>query len=481
MAGPPTLSTLPAELVMGIGSYLCPHCTGDDLYEFSSPECLSRLSRTCTRLRDLLQPMLFHSNFHSALDATKSLARLMAFLRAITTRPVLAQAVTTLHFVSPDMSTNSAFLDDCGSGEDCEFDLESAYADKDKQFLNTCMGHIGLPPVDFSSDRGRNPLIEVAIAYCVNLEALQFFQIRAVPSFTSATSTGPNFRLLLPRLQHLIIHFLLFADDLCLEYDRFAPFLAAAPNLKRLALPTVAGFLPTASNLPQLEHLEVLDFDEAAPTFAFVRCLIVRCKKLRKFKLHLVADVEENANNESWTVGAAWNALLQAKNTLQDLAFEAHSRIPLGNTASATSSIPFTFADFIRLSVLATAGRCLAIVIEEWKAKFGKETDTATRTLIDDCTKQIFPSTLTSLTIWDPVNSSITLLNSLARAKLTSPDLYPRLKAVRIQTSPSGQDWQPGTAMRPKIAQLVPEFAAIGVRFEVHVYGHPGWPVTAAW
>ncbi|KAL4943169.1 hypothetical protein BDV06DRAFT_145273 [Aspergillus oleicola] len=243
---------------MSIASYLCPHHIKGTPEKSSHPGSLSRLSRTCTRLRDLLRPILFHSNLGAPDPVT-----FLSFLRAITTHPLLAQAVKTLYLVSRDMSTPSELNDMFGKDDNGEYDLESAYTKQDKEFLNTCLNHVGFHPANWSiNGRQRNPHIEVAIASCVNVEALDFLMIRAVPSFVSAIDS--NFQLHLPRLQSLTIRWMLFADALFLEYNRLAPFLAAAPNLKHLALPTVTNFLPTTSNIPEMEHLEVLDFGQAS-------------------------------------------------------------------------------------------------------------------------------------------------------------------------------------------------------------------------
>ncbi|KAL4964476.1 uncharacterized protein BDV14DRAFT_200758 [Aspergillus stella-maris] len=204
----------------------------------------------------------------------------MIFLRAITTNPILAQAVHNLRLAN----------------------FKSSYTDEEKGSLKYLLKHAGLPPTDWSEDAGqRIPHNELAIVYCTNIEALHFIYTRPLPSFPTAFS---SFTLQLPRLERVTVRSMV--DSLRHKYDQLAPLLAAARNLKHLAAPIVTGALNNPSNIPELAHQEELDFSEGTPTLPSVRCLVGRSKNLRKLKLW-IRDRSDDAGDaddetEKWSL-----------------------------------------------------------------------------------------------------------------------------------------------------------------------------------
>ncbi|KAL4790063.1 hypothetical protein BDV19DRAFT_394461 [Aspergillus venezuelensis] len=246
-------------------------------------------------------------------------------------------------------------------------------------------------------------------------------------------------------------------DNLYHEYDRLAPLLAAAPNLKHLAIPIVTGVLRNPFNIPELARLEKLDFSEDNSD-----------------------DAEEET--EKWSLATGWAILCQAKDSLRDVALEASNHIPYESTSLPLDSAISTLACFTQVSALSISGRCLDPIFRGCMINVaGRVLDKTDNSQLEEVAKRIFPLKIQRITIWDLMNLSIDLLGVLARAKRRSPGLYTCLRMVSIRASPSNRHWVPKVYMRQEIERLVPAFAGTEVNLDVDVRGHPGWPVTASW
>ncbi|KAH6628078.1 hypothetical protein F5144DRAFT_577923 [Chaetomium tenue] len=110
-----TLLTLPTEILITISQNLCLHCRSPRIGELPDDETttgvheqtsLAHLSTTCTRLRAVAQPILFHF-FHPLADGhSTTRLRLAHLIRTLHHRPDLAACVKSLVLWTPNNNEN---------------------------------------------------------------------------------------------------------------------------------------------------------------------------------------------------------------------------------------------------------------------------------------------------------------------------------------------------------------------------------------
>ncbi len=134
-----TLSGLPPEVLIEICRNLCLHCrvpyvVGLPLSEiepaFDDQDALSKLSRCCTRLRDIAQPILFHwyhcQDYETDINDRflNSIFPLSVFVHTLMNRPGLAESVRALALYTPP----SIYNHDCDAVGLDSFDPQTIVA-----------------------------------------------------------------------------------------------------------------------------------------------------------------------------------------------------------------------------------------------------------------------------------------------------------------------------------------------------------------
>lgn len=431
MDRPLSLDSFPSELVTHIASYLCP--VEDSRYQ----KALSQLSQTCRALRDDLQPMLFRAYSHGS----RPVSHLIKFLRAIVSRPDLAAAVTKLTFHQMlDYTTLST---------------------TDKQFVETCITDLGLrpPPVDWHLEsEWRHTILQTLVAYTPNLQVLDFpvneeWSLEIFESFPDARN-----EIIFPRLRTLSIYYYYISGDRWgVDYSQVAPLLEASPNLENLALPTLEGFYEGRSDLPALDSVKTLDLGESASGAFFVVSILTRCTSLRKFILHWLSSTGYDESHEDWSIAEIWDAMVHAKQTLEEITFESSLDIPLGSpTTHSVSSL----AGFTNLRVLNVDGRSLEAMFQAWRLKTGGVD-------VGEFVEQLLPAGITRLTIWDPNHVLIPALLALARCRARG--VYERLVQVTVGSSSVFNCWMPRPDWSRSEGALRREFASAGVQLDLEI------------
>jgi hypothetical protein len=334
---------MPVELIRHICSYLCPHCVGMRSRLSKGQADLSRLSRTCRRLRNVVQPVVFH-RLH---DMDSSPARRLQFLGVLVARPDLARNVKSLSFTEP------------GDNEEL--------TDTDRQFVEGLVDRLGLPPLPRRWNVGelseqRLILIELIVIRTPNLEVLEIplhldWDMAVVRD--QATVTRP-FLQKLRRLQ--IEHFYIDGDGY--KADRYTvamhpieALLLEAPNLEELWIPTVEGFKDSYP-LNNLRHIEFQEFYCTVDSVP-LRNILASCPRLEIFALHWGALLTDYGYNDTRGRHAAdaWSALEQRIDTLREIRLDiVCDEMPLGDSNLCS------LQDFCRLEVLKVDLHALGVL-----------------------------------------------------------------------------------------------------------------------
>ncbi|EAW12889.1 uncharacterized protein ACLA_013240 [Aspergillus clavatus NRRL 1] len=398
------LPTLPVELLLQISKYLCPHCSGP-YPTVCQTKSLSRLTRTCRGLRDILQPYLFHHYYHTSEPA----ARLLSFLRALYTRPDLTECVTSLGF-----------------HESCRYDK---LGEDDRAMVEDCLARLGLPalPDDWHDhvveNRSHIPM-EVIIASCPNLETLEIpvnpeWMLDVVESFPCVSKP-----IVLDKLRKLrVSHFYISGDHWAVPYGQIEPLLSAAPNLEQLTLPTLDSFYEDTHGLPPLEMLTLLDLDENAATPYFLQRILSVCPRLEKFVLYWIGADGYGEPSDDWSPMDVWKALRQARDSLRELTFESINEEPEGRVIADCLS---TLNEFTKLEVLAVNGIALAVIYQTWVRRDHNHD-------MEEFVHQLFPSTVKEITLCDPSGPFLEAVRLLAQEG--ARQRYPNLRKISITQS----------------------------------------------
>lgn len=333
---------------------------------------LSRLSRTCRRLRNVVQPVVFH-RLH---DMDSSPARRLQFLGVLVARPDLARNVKSLSFTEP------------GDNEEL--------TDTDRQFVEGLVDRLGLPPLPRRWHVGelseqRLILIELIVIRTPNLEVLEIplhldWDMAVVRD--QATVTRP-FLQKLRRLQ--IEHFYIDGDGY--KADRYTvamhpieALLLEAPNLEELWIPTVEGFKDSYP-LNNLRHIEFQEFYCTVDSVP-LRNILASCPRLEIFALHWGALLTDYGYNDTRGRHAAdaWSALEQRIDTLREIRFDiVCDEMPLGDSNLCS------LQDFCRLEVLKVDLHALGVLRQAWLRD-------NPRARIDSFLEQLLPASIREVT-----------------------------------------------------------------------------------
>ncbi|PKX97281.1 uncharacterized protein P174DRAFT_363968 [Aspergillus novofumigatus IBT 16806] len=396
-----SLATLPVELLTLISSYLCPLRCGKYPYSVSQKH-LSRLSRTCRRLRDVCQPLLFAYYRHSSQSATS----LLSFLRTLDARPGLANYVTNLDFHEP--------------GQD------DTLNDEDQQLVESCIAKLGLPslPADWHDYLGverRLLSAELVVASCPNIEVLR---LPMNPEWMMSVVASLPKDFVFAKLKKLDIWlYYVSGDHYGIGYGKISGLLHASPNLEHLSLPSIETFYPGAAGVPTLEKLRHLDLGEGAPSPYFLKCVLEACPNLEKFRLHWVDSDGYDEDSEEWSPLDGWRALKHVQSSVREIIFE--TVIEFRDDDNLEEGVS-TLRDFAHLEILKVNSFALQALYKVW-------THHNRHGSMEGFVYQVFPSAIVELTIWDPYASLIEAVRLLARE--SAREQYPHLARITISQS----------------------------------------------
>ncbi|EAW17787.1 uncharacterized protein NFIA_077200 [Aspergillus fischeri NRRL 181] len=396
-----SLETLPVELLNQISSYLSSLRCGKYPYSVSQKH-LSRLSRTCRRLRDVCQPLLFEYYYHSS----KSLTPLLSFLRTLDARPDLAKCVTSLDFH--------------GQGQ------ADTLSDGDRQLVESCIAKFGLPPLpaDWQDCLGverRLLAAELVVASCPNIEVLK---LPMNPEWMVSVLDSLPKDFVFAKLRKLDVWlYYISGDHYGIGYQKISGLLHASPNLEHLSLPSIETFYPGEAGVPILEKVGQLDLGEGAPSPYFLKCALEACPNLQRFELHWIDSDGYDQDSEEWSPLDGWRALQRVQSSVREIIFE--TIIEFRDDDNLEDGVS-TLCDFPHLEILKVNGIALQALYKVW-------THHSRHGTVEQFVYQVFPSTIKELTIWDPDASLIEAVRFLAREAVR--EQYPHLARITISRS----------------------------------------------
>lgn len=428
------LADMPVELMSHICSFLCIHCTGERTrWPMMRQTALSRLSRTCRRLRDIAQPIIFHS-FSTRRSDEHRLARL---LRTLSTRPDLALHMKSLVLAEKPQHGNL-----------CE---------ADRLFVQAVVARLGLGHLpDHWTETEGHPLLlaELILNYTPNLEDLQ---IPLSPDWELGIvrhQAAKPFRFL-PKLRVLEITFYYISGDRRgLSTGQITGLLSAAPSLEELRVPTLS-LMYMRLPLSSLIRFEFWENCCVAPEF--LHMIMVSCPHLRAFALHWDALDDPYDFVEDRRTVDAWDALALRVDTLREISLDVRGDLPLGEGDRCSLS------DFAQLQVLRVDGHSLNVLRQAWLRQNH-------HARIDSFLSQLLPRSIRHVTFWR-LDGALT--DAMLRlAKVVSVGRYPNLKSVTLAPSaradrPEYDEWPNASAWNAVLDDLVQVFGKRGVRFEL--------------
>ncbi|PTB62546.1 hypothetical protein BBK36DRAFT_1087766, partial [Trichoderma citrinoviride] len=275
---------LPNELLYMICAKFCSHCTdptNDQFrYNYRSSQVISRLSKTCKRLRDIAQPVLYHYVYPKEI---------WLFLRTIMVRPDLAAQVRSFRH---DLDSNINYE---AEDPDTIFD-PWINQPRRKNWLSQFEGIESLDEFGI-----RRWLIESILTRLPNARQL-FID---VPLYRRSTlGTLVDFS---------SVTRLVFMPPIHLGRGYLRDFLSTMPYLEELAL-AVLGNGSEFLHLPELRFLELFGYDIGAET---LMAIIGSCPKLERFGFY----GEPGLENFRWD--QVQRILHQRRETLKHLKFRA--------------------------------------------------------------------------------------------------------------------------------------------------------------
>ncbi|KAK3994419.1 hypothetical protein QBC44DRAFT_391649 [Cladorrhinum sp. PSN332] len=307
------ITGLPFELIRHICSFLQPTCVPGQPYypcrecSRARPGCfewyqgqidVSRLSRTCKRLRDIIQPLVFLCFSDNGKHQVRRLVRLA---RTLIERPDLAQHMRFLMLGDP---LGIRQLDEL-----------------DNQFIqDTITQQIRLPPLPDHWNTDGDPQyrlipLEIALVHTQNLQYLRIpldydWQLNLLSQLL------PTSRFSLPALHSLeVFHFFIAGDCFSISLDAVETIIAAAPNLQALSLPSPNAD-SSSSTLPPLSNLRQLDLQQdCSISPELLSQLLSSAPKLEAFALHWDAA----GDGDDYCVADAWQALARRAYALKEI------------------------------------------------------------------------------------------------------------------------------------------------------------------
>ncbi|KAK5662369.1 hypothetical protein OQA88_8279 [Cercophora sp. LCS_1] len=378
------LLDLPVELIRQICSHL--QCFSHYSKRTSSRE-LVRLSKTCRRMRDIIQPLIFTSFRYR--DASRT--RLARFLRALHARPDLGQRIR--HLDAPPLTE--------------AFKLSTP----DRLFVDQMIDRIQHPyPIDvnwhdYPKRFGDLLLTELILLHTPGLTHLRIAvgPNSQVPLVEDRTGTG-----FLDSLRYLQAR---CSDSrprgvIGVPIKVVMSFCAAAPGLEELWVRTPLrngweGKVDHLANLTRLEFDGICSIEKD-----LLKELVQAAPRLEVIRLvWLALDCKTN-RERAVTVGDAWEILRLRKETLRDVSLDVwdeglHAeRLELGKLGW------WSLRDWPRLRVLKVGELPLKVFQAAWEGA-------GVRSGFLD---QLLPVGIRVLTFWEPDPVIIPLVRELAGA-----------------------------------------------------------------
>ncbi|KAK4031561.1 hypothetical protein C8A01DRAFT_21244 [Parachaetomium inaequale] len=315
---------LPTELIRHICSFLCPVCVQGQR-PWSCPECInqrpgchewfrgqldmSRLSRTCKRLRNVVQPTVFLCYPDSGRWQVRRLLRLA---RTLMQRPDLAQHMRFLMFREP-----------------CE-ELEPW----DRKFVHDSIIQLGLPAVPDHWNIDGDPEfrllpLELVLAHTPDLEYLR------VPLdydwnlhlLSQLVKTRPPFLTKLKSLE--VSHYFIAGDRFDVNMDAIDTIIRAAPNLDSLCLPSPNCGYGSATPMPSLRRLYFQDDCSISPEA--LTALLDAAPKLEVLALRWAAMADSYDDCADRRTTDAWDAVERRRDSLRELRLDIRSDTEQGD------------------------------------------------------------------------------------------------------------------------------------------------------
>ncbi|KAL2134840.1 hypothetical protein VTI74DRAFT_10736 [Chaetomium olivicolor] len=436
------IKDLPVELIRHICSYLSPGCfkkTTTCIHWNDGQTQLSRLSKTCRRLRDIVQPMVFHC--FTDWGRT-SLPRMIRLVRTLKERPDLGQHIKSIAHTEPFAG-----------------DLDP----ENKKFIEDAIVDLGIPAVPkwWNVDgEGQYRLLpfEVLLTLTPNLETLDLpldcdWDMHVIPQLVK---TRPPFLTKLTDIK--VSHFFIAGDRWDVSFDAVAALLAAAPNVYTLCLPSPSSGAVGGSVLP-LANLHRLLFQvNCFISPELLTDMLDSAPQLEMVALHWDALADAYDSCEDRRTTDAWNALERRRDTLGEIRLDIRNDTEHGVTERSS------MADFEKLEVLAVDGHALHSLRQAWRRKNGQAR-------VDAFFSQFFPPSIREVTIWNP--DAAELKGAMLRfAKVAGVGRYPNLKSVVLAPSERSDRfedsvWENPGAWDEVKPDLEHEFGKRGIKFEI--------------
>ncbi|KAK4174669.1 hypothetical protein QBC36DRAFT_242821 [Triangularia setosa] len=441
------ITDLPVELIHNICSFLRPTCVpGQRPHQcrectHQRPGCVfwyrgqidvSRLSRACKRLRDVVQPLLFLCSSDNGGHPARRLVRL---LRTLLSRPDLAHHVRYLMF----------------------YHLEHL-SPSDTRFIQSTITDLGLPPVPDSWNTDGEPEyrllpLELVLAHTPNLNYLRFpldydWQLNLLPRFTCFS---------LPSLRSLeVTHYFIAGDRFDASLSAVETIISAAPNLQSLSLPSPNDDTNFSAPLANLRRLDLQANNSISPEL--LTTLISSASKLVSFSLHWDALGDAYEDCEDRRVVDAWDAISRCKSSLEELLLDIRNDTELGEAERDN------LKDFEKLEAVKVDGHSLGPLREAWLRR-------NKHARVDGFLSGFFPVGIREVTLWNL--DGVEMRGAVRRfARVVAVGRYPRLKRVVLGPGePSDRrgfdEWRNAGEWRGVEQELGEEFGRGGVGFEV--------------
>ncbi|KAK4125842.1 hypothetical protein N657DRAFT_533868, partial [Parathielavia appendiculata] len=357
---------------------------------------VSRLSRTCRRLRDIFQPLLFQC--YSDEYPGRSVRHLIRLGRTLAARPDLARHMKFLMFWEASVELDAS----------------------DKAIVNDGIMQLGLPPIPEHwnvNGEGEYRLIplELVLAHTRNLEYLRMpldcdWNLCLIPQLIKSR---PPFLAKLKALE--VHHYFIAGDRFDVSIDAVDAIAHAAPNLDSLCLPS-PNWNYGASPAP-LAHLRRLYFQANCNINPeHLTAMFESAPKLEVLALHWNAldDAYDFVDDRRTT--DAWEAIERRKDTLREIRLDIRSDTEHGDGERDS------LKDFEKLEVLMVNGHALDALREVWVRR-------NRNTRAESFLSTLFPPSIREVTFWglDGVKMQAAMLRF---AKVVAVGRYPKLERV---------------------------------------------------
>lgn len=446
------LVALPVELIKHICSYLCPACItipAKCKRLLKGQADLSRLSKTCRRLKDIAQPILFHSFSDAGRSPPR---RQMQLLRLLTSSPHLAQHIRAINIDEPS------------------YHIELTEADQ--EFLVNTVSSLGIdpPPLYWNKDGSGEwtlLVLELILILTPNLEALVLpldydWQLPIVNHLAKSKPFLPNLKSL------EVDHYYISGDRYEVNVDAIFGIADAAPNLQFLSIPS-PGWCGGVDKL-SVGNLRRLEFQ--ANSFVSPDLLSSLCgsaPKLEYLALHWDAMSDTYDYCGDRRTSDAWDAVGKCAGSLKELRLDVREDLP--HEKEALEGMRCSLGDFEKLEKVRVDGHALDALRLAWVAG-GNEREDGVHGFL----AQLFPFGVKEVWFWRLDGREGMTRAMLEWARLVGEGEYPELE--RVVLAPSDQsdryrgwggydEWRNVDGWYGMKGVLDEEFDKGGVSFEI--------------